>query len=54
MLTGKEVYLDKVGLVQRVKPRSDQGRIFVVGDLHGCYETFMEKLVLVDFDLSTT
>ena len=46
----KEVYLNKVGLVQRVKPRSDQGRIFVVGDLHGCYETFMEKLVLVGFD----
>lgn len=46
----KEVYLDRVGLVQKVKPRSDQGRVFVVGDIHGDYELLMEKLVLVDFD----
>lgn len=36
------------GLVQVVQPRG--GKVFVVGDLHGGYELFREKLVLVNFD----
>lgn len=36
------------GLVKVIKSRG--GRVFVVGDIHGDYELFMEKLVEVDFD----
>lgn len=46
----KEVYGEKLGLVQVIKPRHPDGRVFVVGDIHGDYELFMEKLVLVGFD----
>lgn len=46
----KEVYVEKLGLVQVIKPRHPDGRVFVVGDIHGDYELFMEKLVLVGFD----
>lgn len=45
-----QCFIEKVGLVQVVKPRHPDGRVFVVGDLHGDYELFMEKLVLVNFD----
>jgi serine/threonine protein phosphatase 1 len=46
----KDFDVARQGLVQVVKPHHPEGRVFVVGDLHGDYELFMEKLVLVDFD----
>lgn len=41
---------ERKGLVEVVEPRCPEGRVFVVGDLHGAYQTFMEKLVLLEFD----
>lgn len=46
----ENLVVEKNGLVMRVKPRSETGRVFVVGDIHGDYELFMEKLILVNFD----